>query len=128
MSLYFQCPYCNSTLEVGDNWNGPEMFCPNCGGKVAIPRPAVCASQVRVVSDCDCGSGPGKSLVAYVLLGVFLGCYGVHDFYAGYTANGVAKLLITLLTCGFGCIVTMIWAIVDICTVRKDASGRPFVA
>lgn len=33
------------------------------------------------------------SLVIYVLLALFLGGIGMHDFYAGKTAKGVIKLL-----------------------------------
>ena len=125
MPLYFECPHCSMKQEVEENFFGREVFCQNCGRKVMIARPM---AAVTPTTSPQAGGGgvSNKSLLAYVLLGVFLGCYGIHDFYAGYTTNGVAKLLITLLTCGLGSIVTMIWAIVDICTVRKDASGRPF--
>ena len=66
-----------------------------------------------------------KSRVAYVVLAIFLGAFGVHNFYAGYTKKAVIQLLITLLTLGFASIVSWIWAIVDICTVTQDAAGVP---
>ena len=67
-----------------------------------------------------------KDRVAYVLLAVFLGGIGIHNFFAGYTSRGVAQLLICLLTCGIGGIVTSIWAIVEACTVTQDANGVRF--
>jgi TM2 domain-containing membrane protein YozV len=81
------------------------------------------------------GYGPGqrgmvsdKSRVGYILLGLFLGCFGVHNFYAGYTNKGVAQLLITVLA---GWLViplfaVCLWVLVEICTVAHDAQGRPF--
>jgi len=67
-----------------------------------------------------------KDRVAYVLLAVFLGGIGIHNFFAGYTSRAVAQLLICLLTCGLGGIVTSIWAIVEACTVTQDANGVRF--
>lgn len=55
-----------------------------------------------------------KSAGAAYLLCIFLGVFGVHRFYLGRTGSGLAMLLITLLTIGFGVIVTGIWALVDL--------------
>jgi len=71
-------------------------------------------------------SQDAKDRVAYVLLAVFLGGIGIHNFFAGYTSRGVAQLLICLLTCGVGGIVTSIWAIIEACTVTQDANGVRF--
>jgi TM2 domain-containing membrane protein YozV len=67
-----------------------------------------------------------KDRVAFVLLAIFLGGIGIHNFFAGYTSRGVAQLLICLLTCGIGGIVTSIWAIIEACTVTQDANGVRF--
>ena len=67
-----------------------------------------------------------KDRVAYVLIAIFLGGFGIHNFYAGYTSRALAQLLICLLTCGIGCIVTSIWAIIEACTVTQDAKGVRF--
>ena len=73
-------------------------------------------------------NGEQKSRIAYILLALFLGGLGIHNFYAGYTGKAVAQLLITLLL--FWLIVPIlivwIWVIVEICTVTKDANGVPF--
>ena len=66
-----------------------------------------------------------KSKVAFVLLGVFLGSLGIHNFYIGRTKQGVIQLLITLLSAGMLSLASWIWAIVDICTINADASGVP---
>ncbi|WP_197719272.1 TM2 domain-containing protein [Actinomyces slackii] len=54
-----------------------------------------------------------KSKVAAGVLGIFLGGFGIHNFYLGYTGKAVAQLLITLLTCGFGAIVSSVWGLVE---------------
>ena len=71
-------------------------------------------------------ANPAKDRVAYVLLAVFLGHLGIHNFYAGHKKNAVIQLIITLVTCGFGAIATWIWAIVEACTVTQDADGVDF--
>jgi TM2 domain-containing membrane protein YozV len=67
-----------------------------------------------------------KDRVAYVLLAVFLGHLGIHNFFAGYTSRAVIQLVITIVTCGFGALVTWIWAIIEAITVTKDAQGVDF--
>jgi TM2 domain-containing membrane protein YozV len=70
---------------------------------------------------------PPKTRVAYVLLGLFLGGLGVHNFYAGYTGKGVAQLLLTLFL-WWTIIVPVgvtVWIIVEVCTVDRDAYGNP---
>jgi len=68
--------------------------------------------------------GPPKIRIAYILLGIFLGGLGIHNFYAGYTGRGVAQLLTTLLTCGVGFVITWVWSLVEICIVTVDADGN----
>ncbi len=66
------------------------------------------------------GTSPKSKLTAG-LLGIFLGAYGVHRFYLGYTGMG----FLMLFTCG-GCV---IWSLVDAIMVLMgkvpDAQGRP---
>jgi len=66
-----------------------------------------------------------KSKIGFILLGIFLGSLGIHNFYIGRTKQGVIQLLITLLSGGFLSLASWIWAIVDICTINADANGVP---
>ena len=67
-----------------------------------------------------------KSRTVYILLAIFLGAYGVHNFYAGDKKAGLIKLLVSLLTCFIGAIPMFIWAIVDAINVKQDAQGVQF--
>jgi TM2 domain-containing membrane protein YozV len=72
-------------------------------------------------------TGPRSRLVA-ALLAFFLGALGIHRFYLGHNGSGTAMLLITLLTCGYGGIITWIWALVDLIGIltgsMRDANGQ----
>jgi TM2 domain-containing membrane protein YozV len=48
-----------------------------------------------------------KKLIAG-LLGIFLGGFGVHKFYLGYSKEGIIQIVITIVTCGIGSIVGLI--------------------
>lgn len=69
---------------------------------------------------------PPKSRVTYILLGIFLGALGVHNFYAGYARKAAAQLCISLFTCFYASFVSWIWAIVEVCTVTEDSEGIQF--
>ena len=62
-----------------------------------------------------------------VLLAVFLGSIGAHDFYLGYTKKAVAHLVMYVLFLGW---FSQVWALIEalyIFTGRTttDAEGKP---
>lgn len=70
-----------------------------------------------------------KSGIAYALLAWFLGIFGAHNFYAGYTRRAIAQLLLTVfswLLFFIPLIVVQIWALADMCLINKDAQGASF--
>ena len=66
-----------------------------------------------------------KSRLAYILLAIFLGGFGVHNFYAGYTKKAVIQLLLSVLLgwTGIAVVAVVIWVILDIIQVTADANG-----
>ena len=66
-----------------------------------------------------------KSRGIYIILGLFLGCLGIHNFYAGYYGRGAAQLIITILFGWLiiGIVITAIWALIEICSVTQDGNG-----
>lgn len=102
----------NCGKEVGEN----AYVCVNCGAKVnGNTNPA--------------NSNPeAKSKLVAGLLGIFLGCLGVHNFYLGNTGKAVAQLLITILSCGVLAVVSEVWGLIEgimILTgsINTDANG-----
>lgn len=70
-----------------------------------------------------------KSKVAAGLFGIFLGAFGVHNFYLGYTGKAVAQLLISILSCGTLLVVSEIWGLIEGIMIfaskdYKDAEGK----
>ncbi len=122
----FICTKCGVPAGTGNR------FCPNCSS----PR------DVNAVMCVKCGvyfappqnfAPPGvvvKSNLVAAILAFFLGTFGVHNFYLGYTNKAVAQLLITILSCGALAVVSQIWAIVEMVqlltgSINADANGCP---
>ena len=64
------------------------------------------------------------------LLAIFLGGFGVHNFYLGYTGKAVAQLLLSLLSCGLLSWVSSIWGLIEGIliisgSIDKDGQGNP---
>ncbi len=117
------CVKCGCAAGTGTS------YCPNCG-QATIPGAAAC-------TNCGVGltaavNGNAKSKLVAGLLGIFLGSLGVHNFYLGFTGKAVAQLLITLVTCGAGSVVSGIWALIEAILIlagnekhRVDGKGIP---
>ena len=113
-----KCDHCKKEIEEN------QKFCPNCGS------PQVEKSD-STYNFSGANTSP-KSKIAAGLLGIFLGGFGVHNFYLGYTSKAIAQLLITLLTCGIGGFISSIWGFIEgilILTgsISYDANGNPLV-
>ena len=103
-------------------WTPPTAFEQQSGYQPPTAQPPVTVEPSAVAD-------PPKERIVYVLLGLFLGGLGVHNFYAGYLGRGIAQLILTLFF--FWLIVPLfvvsIWVIIELIVVKKDAQGRPFV-
>lgn len=120
--IVFRCAKCREQLDVPSSLAGSTIACPTCGNINHVPAHAhPTYAQVAV----SAAAVPACSRTVYILLGLFLGGLGIHNFVAGYTTRGLAQLLITILL--FWLIIPLIavaiWVIIDICTVTHDAKG-----
>jgi TM2 domain-containing membrane protein YozV len=89
----------------------------------AAPAPASAYQQYASPMSLE---RPRKSRTTYIVLGIFLGALGIHNFYAGYVGRAVGQLCLTVLTLGYLGVISWIWAIIEICIVEKDSTGLNF--
>lgn len=75
---------------------------------------------------------PPKQWVLALVLAFFLGGFGVHNFYLGYTTRGIIQLLLTITLVGAP--ISAIWALIEFIMIIMrsgsygyDASGQPLV-
>lgn len=114
------CLHCGCAKGTG------LSYCANCGQPVA-PGAAICTT-------CGFATAPApnpnaKSKIAAGLLGIFLGCFGVHNFYLGYTGKAVAQLLISVLSCFTLSFASGIWGLIEgimilVGNINQDAKGN----
>ncbi len=91
------------------------------------PVAAVAASAPASNLDFDLEDNPNaKNRITFIVLGVLLGMFGAHNFYAGYTKKAIAQVLISVLSLGFASPMVWVWAVIDICTVFSDSKGVKF--
>lgn len=115
------CISCGVPPKNGKN------YCQNCG-EPTDPNAVVCIKcGVQLATT---GTKSAKSKLAAGLIGIFLGCLGIHNFYLGYMGKAIAQLLITVLSFGFLSFVSGIWGLIEgimILTgsIDKDADGNP---
>ncbi|MBO5164499.1 MAG: TM2 domain-containing protein [Ruminococcus sp.] len=117
------CVNCGTPVGQG------VKYCGNCGNEVA-PGAAVCMSCGFAVQNKTVAAPGAKSKMAAGLLGIFLGAFGVHNFYLGFKGKALAQLLISVLSCGTLAIASEIWGLIEgimILTgsINTDADGNP---
>ncbi|MBR1931976.1 MAG: TM2 domain-containing protein [Lachnospiraceae bacterium] len=114
-------------------------YCHNCG-KALQPGSGVCLScgVPSTTVSASTANGEAKSKIAAGLLGIFLGGFGIHNFYLGYTSKAITQLVLTIVGIVLSCIVVgvflvmgvSIWGLVEgimILTgkINTDANGIP---
>lgn len=139
------------------------MYCKHCGGLYSTDQAVVCvkcgAPKGKGTSYCNnCGSpvnsgaavcmncgvsleeapdADAKSKLVAGLLGIFLGYFGVHNFYLGYTKKAVLQLVLTIIGFLTSCIIIgvflvigiSIWGLVEgimilVGNINTDGQGR----
>lgn len=103
-------------------------YCPSCG-KRTEPNAVVCVS-CGVALGRAVEKPNGKSRVLAGLMGIFFGCFGVHNFILGYTGKAVAQFLMTILSCFLLAPVSTIWGLIEgililAGSINQDAKGTP---
>ena len=92
-------------LKCGVKTGVGTAFCANCGN--ALPENAdVCLNCGVAVKKAE-GDLGGKDKIVIILVCLFLGGIGIHNFMMGETKKGIVKI-VTSLMCGIGGILALI--------------------
>lgn len=85
------------------------VVCTNCGAPLTAPV-----------------QGVQKSKMTAGLLGIFIGSFGVHNFYLGFTNRAILQIVLTVVTCGAAGLWGFIEGIMILTgSINKDANGVP---
>lgn len=119
------CTNCGNKIENGAKW------CVSCGKQVGETNTTTNQNNKTQSTNSN-----AKSKIAAGLLGIFLGTFGVHNFYLGYTNKAIPQLILgtagAIILCGMGPVISSIWGLVEgimILTgsINKDADGNDLV-
>lgn len=106
-----------------------QEFIPQYGvGSVlfsAQPVPVVAVAHAPAEFDFELDPA-AKNRMTFIVLGVLLGAFGAHNFYAGYRGKGAAQLCLSVLTLGLGSPMSWVWAVIDVWTIDRDGRGIKF--
>ena len=109
-------------------------FCQNCGSELNEIQEIClkCGVKVNNTTRPVNNDPTAKSKIVAGLLGIFLGVFGVHNFYLGYTGKAVAQLLITVLSCFLLSPISSIWGLIEgililVGNINTDAAGKNLI-
>lgn len=123
------CRTCGASLQSGSvictNCGVPvgqgNHFCPNCAAETQ-PGAIVCVKCGTPLTN----RSVQKSRLVAGLLGIFVGAWGIHNFYLGNTNRGILQIVLTLVTCGAAGLWGFIEGILILCgNINVDANNIP---
>lgn len=141
--LQWKCEYCGHSVQITELSQAPAA-CPLCmagngqkGGGMSTGSSGM--GGMGPVTSGPMGAFanpmaiPRCSRLVYIVLAIFLGWLGIHNFVAGYSNRGAWQLALGLIglilsPCTFGIsslliLAGVVWAIVDIVQTTTDADG-----
>lgn len=107
------CIKCGVAKGQGNN------YCHNCGKPLA-PDAAVCLNCG--VANKQAPAPDAKSKLVAGLLGIFLGTFGVHNFYLGYTGKAITQLVLTIVGYIYLRGLPIVWILLS--RLRRNQSGK----
>lgn len=110
------CSKCGATLMPSAE---PQVTdAPSSGYQSVFQQPGVSPPPVPQYTPQYGGGvdwrtqGADKKLPA-AICGILLGGFGIHKFILGYNTEGIIMLLVTVLTCGIGAMVTGVIGLIE---------------
>lgn len=141
------CKNCGKEVEEG------KEYCADCEPKEEVVEPVeteVKTEEKKVevetevkaenTTTTNTTSAELKSKMAAGLLGIFLGQFGVHNFYLGYTSKAIIQVsvsavgyLLSICTFGLSCLAPLgisVWGLIEgimilAGSIDKDGKGNP---
>lgn len=123
------CSHCGVQIPDG------STFCPKCGTQVKAQASNQTTAQAQnntAIQNNVSQPNTGKSKMAAGLLGIFLGVWGVHNFYLGYKTKAIIQVLLGTVGCILiiGPIISGIWGFIEgiliLCgKISVDGNGVP---
>lgn len=136
-----KCPSCGAGQQMPHSINSQEdrqenssskgadeKFCESCGQVIKKEAELCVKCGVRQNTSTSSVDSGAKSKLVAILLGLFVGALGAHNFYLGHTKKGIVQFLITVLTAGYGAFISGIWALSDVIEIGRgnirDSAGN----
>lgn len=113
-------------LSCGVKKGTGSTFCENCGQTVAEGSD-VCLNCGVAVKKGGAGDLAGKDKTMILILSIFLGGIGVHNFIMGEAKKGILKIVGCLCTGGLLSVVLQIIDIIKICTDKYEVDPNKFI-
>lgn len=138
------CKNCGKEVEEG------KEYCPDCEPKEEVVVEEAPVQEVKEepeveepkseTTNTNTTSAELKSKMAAGLLGIFLGQFGVHNFYLGYTTKAIIQVsvsavgyLLSICTFGLSCLAPLgmsVWGLIEgimilAGSIDKDGNGNP---
>lgn len=120
------CPSCASLVAMdakscmcGANFTGSSGWKPTEFKPSTLPYGSNRVDDTQLVKTA-------KSRGIYIILAIFFGMIGIHNFYAGRYGRGAAQFVITAVLGWFviGLVITAVWCLIDMFTVTTDGEGH----
>ena len=139
------CCHCGQWYQPPDGSAGRILTCGVCGRGVYIPYPLpvippplpppppLPVSEPVVVKQAIPSYYP-KSRLCFVVLGLFFGGLGLHNFYIGRSDVACVQLLLNLVGIATICVTfgllnlgIGVWVLVEVVTIDRDVYGHRLV-
>ena len=101
-------------IKCGVKTGEGSQFCANCGKDLA-PNAEVCLNCGVAVKGAKGGDLNGQDKIVMILVCLFLGGLGIHNFMMGETKKGIVKIVLSLC---FG--IGAIFALIDFIKILTD--------
>ena len=114
-------------LKCGVKKNVSHKYCSNCGAPLSDGAEVClsCGVAVKKTSGGLDGEIGGQSKLVIILLCVFVGGFGVHNFILGETKKGIFKIVMTFC---FGISVFfIIYDLIKLCTDKYEIDPNALI-